>query len=418
MDTSIGPIATYRRYWLPELIILVALSIVAIVLFAETGLDIETLRPFYHPDRVDPWSDKEQPLWSLFYRSAPWITASLAVAGVVLLVLGVIRERSQRLRWYGIFVLLCVTLGPGMIINLVLKDHWGRPRPRQMVEFGGRYEYVQPFVPVPFNTPRKSFPCGHCSVGYLYAAGWWLWRRNRPRWAAASLAGGLILGTLLGIGRMAAGAHFLSDAVWSALIAYIVAHGLYYYVLRIPAREDARLTLYPLIAHSKRLKAVTVVSAIVIGLGIIGGGILANPHDRDLASSISLTDLPARPEIVEVIADTLDVELHLVDDPQGKVSSEGFLHGFGLPNNDIKAGWEFDAWPMPVLRYRVTLEGWFTDIDGTARIRIPVKGLHRVTVRLRHGDIRVLYETHSATSRSEPRLDLQTREGSVFQPQH
>jgi membrane-associated PAP2 superfamily phosphatase len=64
------------------------------------------------------------------------------------------------------------------------------------------------------------------------------------------------LGTLLGIGRMAAGAHFLSDAVWSALIVYIVAHGLYYYVLRIPAREDSRQTLYPLIAHSKRLKAV------------------------------------------------------------------------------------------------------------------------------------------------------------------
>jgi len=106
MDTSTGPIATYRRYWLPELIVLIALSIIAIVLFAAPGLDIETMRPFYHPDYEDPWLNKKQPLWSLFYRSAPWITASLAVAGVVLLVLGVIRERSQRLRWYGIFVLL------------------------------------------------------------------------------------------------------------------------------------------------------------------------------------------------------------------------------------------------------------------------------------------------------------------------
>jgi hypothetical protein len=48
------------------------------------------------------------------------------------------------------------------------------------------------------------------------------------------------------------------------------------------------------------------------------------------------------------------------------VASEGFLHGFGLPTNDFKAVWEFDALPVPVLRYRVTLEGWFTDIDGTA----------------------------------------------------
>jgi lipid A 4'-phosphatase len=417
MDTSAGPIATYRRYWLPELIILVSLCIVAIVLFAATGLDIETMRPFYHPDHKDPWSTKEQPLWSLFYRSAPWVTASLAVTGMALFVLGVIRERSQRFRWYGLFVLLCVTIGPGLIINLVLKDHWGRPRPRQIVEFGGQYEYVQPFVPAAFNTPRKSFPCGHCSVGYLYSAGWWLLRRRRLRWAAVSLAGGLTLGTLLGIGRMAAGAHFLSDAVWSALIAYSVAHGLYYYVLRIPAHEDARPTLYPLIAHSKRLKSVTVVAAVVIGLGIIGGGLLANPHDRDLGGSVSLAELPAQPETVEVIADTLDVELHLVDAPQGTVTSEGFLHGFGLPNNDIEAVWEFDVRPVPVLRYRITLKGWFTDIDGTARIRIPVRDLHRVTVRLTHGDIHVFYETHSAISRRALKLDLQTREGSVFRSQ-
>jgi membrane-associated phospholipid phosphatase len=336
---------------------------------------------------------------------------------MALLILGVIRERSRRLRWYGLFVLLCVILGPGLIINLVLKDHWGRPRPRQTVELGGQYEYVQPFVPAQFNTPRKSFPCGHCSVGYLYAAGWWLWRRSRPRYAAVSLMAGLTLGTLLGIGRMAAGAHFLSDAVWSALIAYGVAHGLYYYVLRIPAREDARQTLYPRIAHSRQLKTATIIAAVVIGLGIIGGGILANPHDLDLGGGVFLSDLPAIPQNVEVTADTLDVELHLVDDTQGTVTSEGFLHGFGLPNNDIKAVWEFESSPVPVLRYRVTLKGWFTDIDGTARIRIPVRGLHKITVRLMHGDIRVFYESRSTVSRGAPILDLETQRGSVYKPQ-
>ncbi|HUL00720.1 MAG TPA: hypothetical protein VLX29_07685 [Nitrospirota bacterium] len=158
----------------------------------------------------------------------------------------------------------------------------------------------------------------------------------------------------------------------------------------------------------------TVVAAVVIGLGIIGGGILANPHDLDLTGGVTLADLPAQPETVEVVADTLDVELHLVDDPMGAFASEGFLHGFGLPTNNIKAVWEFDALPVPVLRYRVTLEGWFTDIDGTARIRIPVRGLHRVTVRLKHGDIRVFYETHSATSRKTPMLDLQTKDGKLY----
>jgi lipid A 4'-phosphatase len=415
--TSVGPITTYRRYWLPELIVLIVLGIVVIVVFAATNLDIETVRPFYHAGLEDSWPVREHPIWSLFYRSAPWITASLAVAGATVFIIGVIRERSRRLRWYGIFVLLCVAIGPGLIINVILKDHWGRPRPRQTVEFGGQYKYVQPLVPSPSHTPRKSFPCGHCSVGYLYAAGWWLWRRSHPRWAAVSLALGLSIGTLLGIGRMAAGAHFLSDAIWSALIAYGIAHGLYYYILRIPAREDAQSTLYPLITHSRRLKTATIITAVVLGLGIIGGGMLATPYDEDLAGRVSLLDLPARPEAVEVKADTLDMELHLVDTPEETILSEGFLHGFGLPTNDIKAAWTFDASPVPVLRYRVTLKGWFTDIDGMIRLRIPVKNLLRVTVRLKHGNIRVFDETSHAAGQRPPILDLQTREGRVFQPQ-
>jgi hypothetical protein len=45
------------------------------------------------------------------------------------------------------------------------------------------------------------------------------------------------------------------------------------------------------------------------------------------------------------------------------------------------------------------LGGWFTDIDGTVRVRIPLRDPHRVTIRIRHGDIRVFYETRSATRR-------------------
>ena len=36
---------------------------------------------------------------------------------------------------------LCLTLslivGPGILVNLILKDHWGRPRPVHVTMFGG-----------------------------------------------------------------------------------------------------------------------------------------------------------------------------------------------------------------------------------------------------------------------------------------
>ncbi len=407
-----GPIISYRRYWLPEAIVLVLLAIATVFLFAITDLDLATLRPFYHPELEGPWPVANDPLWLLFYRSAPWITASLAVAGVVLFIAGVVREKSRQLRLYGIFILLCVVLGPGLIINLMLKDHWGRARPRQLVEFGGTSEYSQPLVP--FQASGKSFPCGHCSVGYLYGLGWWVWRRSHPRWAAASLATGLVTGTLLGIGRMTDGGHYLSDAFWAALIALGIAHVLYYYVLRVPAREDSRSVLYPLLTQSPRLKAAVIIATILTGTGIIGGGLLANPHYSDLAAQVRFTDFPSEPKVLEVTADTLDVEITLIAGPPGELECSGGVHGFGLPNSGFSVTWKFEAGPLPTLRYRVFPEGLFTDIDGIARIRVPAPGLDRIVVLVKHGNITVVDEGRGSKAGKRPVLDLHTSDGRVW----
>jgi len=414
LSSSGGPIAAYRRYWFPELVTLGALAAVSTVIFSVTGLDLTAARLFYHPEQADPWPVAARPLWSLFYRSAPWVTGSLAVAGAALLVSGVLRRGSGRLRMYGLFILLCVAIGPGLIVNGILKDHWGRPRPRQVVELGGRLEYAPPLLPAPAH--GKSFPCGHCSVGYLYAAGWWLWRRHRPRWAAVSLAVGAVLGTLLGIGRMAAGGHFLSDVVWSGLIALGVAHALYYYGLRIPAREEMRASLYPRIERSPRMKAAAVAAAILLGGGILLGGALATPHHQDLAAGISQGDLPAVPEAFEVVVDTLDVEVRVVDDPSPAITLSGYVRAFGLPNSRIRVSSEFVGEPVPTLRYRVAQKGWFTDIDGVLRIRLSCRNVRRIAVRAGRGDIRIDDTRGAKAACPLPALALRTADGRVVTP--
>jgi len=410
MNSSAGPIKAYRRYWMPELAALIALSLGTALLFTSANLDIATIRPFYHPELSDPWPVGNEPLWSLFYDSAPWITVSLAIAGAVLLVAGILREKARRLRLYGLFVLLCVIIGPGLIINVFLKDHWGRPRPRQIVEFGGKLEYQQPLVPS--RSYGKSFPCGHCSVGYLYAIGWWLWRRRSVRWAVASLAIGLTFGTLLGIGRMADGAHYLSDAVWSALIAYAVAHVLYYYVLRIPALEDSRVSIYPLIDRSPSVRTAAIIAVILLSAGVVIGGLLAKPHQADLSSRVRIADFPAVPEKIELLIDALDVELRLVPGPAGEIDCRGDIHGFGLPTSEIHAGWSFIRLPVPTLQYRVAEEGWFTDIDGIVRMRIPVKDLRSIAVNIKRGDITVIDET-GGMAEKRMTLDLHTSNGHI-----
>jgi len=46
------------------------------------------------------------------------------------------------------------------------------------------------------------------------------------------LAGSLLLGFALGMGRVAQGAHFVSHNLWSALICWLVVLALYELLLR------------------------------------------------------------------------------------------------------------------------------------------------------------------------------------------
>jgi len=230
-----------------------------------------------------------------------------------------------------------------------------------------------------------------------------------------SMVAGLTFGALLGIGRMAAGAHFLSDVVWSALIVYGVAHVLYYYVLRVPAREDSREVMYPMLESSSRLKTAAIAASCLLGVGIISGGIFANPSNKDLAARIQFAMYPVAPEKFEVIVDTLDVEIELVAEPGREIECRGNVHSFGLPTNEIKSMWEFEAQPIPTLRYRVVEQGIFTDIDGVAHLRIPIHALSTIIVRVTRGDITVKNEANVSTPFHRPILDLITLNGKVQQ---
>ena len=204
---------------------LVGAAAVTTLVFATGTLDVAAARLFFRPDARDHWPLARDFPWLILYRAAPWITASLLGAGLAAFALSF---TARRRHWRGaaILVLLAVITGPGLIGNVVLKDHWRHPRPRDLVELGGAMRYVP--SPLIGREGGASFPCGHCTVGFLYGLGWWIFGRRHPRWAAVSLGAGLAAGTLLGIGRMAAGAHFLSDVVWSALLAFGVTHRLYY----------------------------------------------------------------------------------------------------------------------------------------------------------------------------------------------
>jgi membrane-associated PAP2 superfamily phosphatase len=390
----------------PEGWLLLAAALVTAVVFASGALDIAAARWFFRPDAADHWPLAREFPWLILYRAAPWITASLLIAGLAAFALSLTPQR-RHWRRAATLVLLSVVIGPGLIGNAVLKDHWQHPRPRDLAELGGSMHYVP--SPLVGKEGGASFPCGHCTVGFLYGLGWWIFRRRRPRWAAASLIAGLTVGALLGAGRMAAGAHFLSDVIWSALLAYGVTHLLYYHVLRLDAPEP-RPEASPEERSPRWLRALGI-AAPLAGVTVLLA-LYALPHGSDLAATVALS--PGSPRILDVEADRASIVVALVDAPATQLAIEGELHGFGLPTAHLGARIEQVSEPAPALRYSIEARGWLTDVDAFVRFTVPAAAFERIRIRVGRGNIRVVDMTQAGVVRAGTvELELRTGRGTV-----
>ena len=186
--------------------------------------DVTIARFFYDPaSGAKHWVLDDFPLWKLFfYDGVPFLAALVLGGGVLIMVLSTVLRRWYSLRLSAAYVVLVFLLGPGLLVNSVFKDHWGRARPVQVIELGGTQVYTPPAYFVADGEGR-SFPSGHSSVGFAFIAFWFLWRERKPGWAKGALVMTLLFGCTIGLTRMAAGGHFLSDVMWSAWLGLFVA---------------------------------------------------------------------------------------------------------------------------------------------------------------------------------------------------
>jgi len=398
--------------WLPEAKLLCIIAIAVTVVFGVTPLDIVAARVFYDAQGTDHWPLGSHLPWSALYRLAPYITASLLLIGVLWLLIGHVRSQESW-RKNGIFLIFCIVIGPGLIVNAVFKDHWDRPRPREVVQFGGALHYT----PAPWRGEGgSSFPCGHCSVGFLYAGGWWIWKRRRPGWARASLALGLLVGSSLGLGRMAAGGHFLSDVVWSALFALGLAHAIYH--SRLLALQDDAIqhasVFWPVWIRGSR--SITLLA--LLGAAFVLLALFVAPHGKPFSTQIDLALLPRPPRVLEISAPRADIDIEIGDFQKPQIHAAGELHGFGWPGSRLETSVAWNELPDPSLSFRIEEQGWITDLSAWATLMVPPSGLQRIVVRLQHGNIHVTDTTRIGVVRSGLlQLDLHTDSGSVQKPE-
>lgn len=128
----------------------------------------------------------------------------------------------QRIPWASrraiVYLIAVLLLGPGLLVNEGLKSHMDRARPRQVSMFGGEKLFTPALVPADQCERNCSFVSGHAAIGFYLSALAWVAGRRR-RW----LLGGIVLGGLVGLCRMAQGGHFLSDIVFAFWAVYLTA---------------------------------------------------------------------------------------------------------------------------------------------------------------------------------------------------
>lgn len=125
------------------------------------------------------------------------------------------------------FVSLTMFLGPLIVVNLGMKDHLHRPRPIQVQDFGGQWQFKQ-FYQFDGQCPKNcAFPSGEASEAFWMVAPAML---VPGPWKAPSIVGALIFGTLTSALRMAFGGHFLSDVLFGGLITLLLIFGCYRWI--------------------------------------------------------------------------------------------------------------------------------------------------------------------------------------------
>lgn len=185
------------------------------------------------------WAHGGEAGWAFLYRYGTWPALLMGVAALGLWTAGIWVHAWRRHRRGAAFVAMVMLLGPGLLVNVVGKPHWGRPRPRQLEEFGGTEAYRAVWSPGSKGEGRTSFPSGHASMGFFLMVPFFLRLRRSPG-AWAWLAAGLVYGGLMGAARVLQGAHFLSDVLWSGLVVYAVGWSLARVMLWQRSRDPRR----------------------------------------------------------------------------------------------------------------------------------------------------------------------------------
>lgn len=176
--------------------------------------------------------------------SSSWVLGLILLGVIVTLAAHLVRRdwtalAGARRCW---FLLAGLALGPGLVVNTILKDGWGRPRPNAIETFGGEAPYIPVWEISTWCDRNCSFVSGEASSAAWTVAAAIVLTRVLPSARARTgvIVGAVIYGAALSLNRLAFGGHFLSDILLSWAITALTLALLARVLLPAPAEARRR----------------------------------------------------------------------------------------------------------------------------------------------------------------------------------
>jgi membrane-associated phospholipid phosphatase len=147
--------------------------------------------------------------------------------------------------------MVTMAVGPGLLVNVLLKDHWGRPRPIDVTQFGGNEHFVPWWDPRGDCDKNCAFVSGDVSGAFWTVAPAAL---APPQWRALAYGAALALGLGMAAVRVMAGGHFASDVIFAGVFTFLIVWLAYAMIYRWPRTKLSDETVERRIERVGRLR--------------------------------------------------------------------------------------------------------------------------------------------------------------------
>jgi lipid A 4'-phosphatase len=194
-------------------VVLALIAIVTLVSIAGVDVDLTLQRSFYEP--VQKFFPAE---WNPTLNAVRDNGIIAIVTCGVYNVLAGVQFLSGRLPMFrvrtAVYLTSSLIFGPGIVVNMILKDYWGRFRPYAVTQFGGIEHYTDWWV-LGDCRGNCSFVSGEVAVAaWLFGPAMLL----PAPWRNAAIAAVAAFTAFVSFSRMAAGKHFLTDTLFAVLV--------------------------------------------------------------------------------------------------------------------------------------------------------------------------------------------------------